>query len=68
MGAPKTKENNYGVTFANIIPEKKCKKCGRNFIPAPLHRYKEGSKYYCSWTCYLHRNDKVGKTNDKRTT
>lgn len=51
-----------------LLREKKCKKCGKLFIAAPEHRYREGSKFYCSWTCYLHRNDKVEKTNDKRTT
>lgn len=34
-----------------------CKKCGKMFPPAALHIYKEGAKYYCSWTCYNHRND-----------
>lgn len=52
-----------------ILPEKKCRKCGKKFIPAPLHRYKDKSKYYCSWTCYLHRNDKeVKMKNDQGTT
>jgi hypothetical protein len=36
----------------------KCKKCGKEFIPAPYHIYRDGSKYYCKWTCYNHRNDK----------
>lgn len=40
-----------------IIAEKKCRKCGKKFIPAPEHRYREGSAYYCTWTCYLHRHD-----------
>ena len=46
-----------GTHMDQLFPEKKCKKCGKNFIPAPMHRYKDGSKYYCSWTCYLHRKD-----------
>lgn len=37
----------------------KCKKCGKEFIPAPLHIYKDGRKIYCSWTCYNHRKDKT---------
>ena len=57
------------VTFLNIIPEKRCKKCGKYFIAAPLHIYKEYGKYYCSWTCYLHRKDReVKKKDDKGTT
>lgn len=39
----------------------KCPKCGKNFIPAPYHAYKEGEKLFCSWTCYNHRNDKKKK-------
>ena len=57
------------VNFNQIIPQKKCRKCGKYFIPAPMHVYRVGSKYYCSWTCYNHRNDlEVTKKDDKRTT
>jgi hypothetical protein len=45
------------------MQEHKCKKCKKNFIPAPEHAYKDGKGLYCSWTCYLHRND--GKTENK---
>lgn len=51
-----------------IIPEKKCRKCGKKFIPAIEHRYREGSSYYCSWTCYNHRYDKEAVNNDQGTT
>ena len=51
-----------------IIPEKKCRKCGKKFIPAPEHRYREYSKFYCSWTCYNHRNDKEAVKRDQGTT
>lgn len=42
-----------------------CDKCGREFVPAPMHRFvvepmhrKIRRKYwYCTWTCYNHRND-----------
>ena len=51
-----------------IIPEKKCRKCGKKFIPAPMHAYREGSKYYCSWHCYNHRNDEEAVKYDQRTT
>ena len=40
------------------IVEMKCPKCGRNFIPAPMHVFKTKTKVYCSWTCYNHRDDK----------
>lgn len=51
-----------------LLPEKRCKKCGKNFIPAPMHRYRDRSKWYCSWTCYNHRNDREVKKNDEGTT
>lgn len=47
-------------TKNGFFDTKKCKKCGKEFIPAPFHKYKEGSKYYCSWTCYNHRKDELG--------
>ena len=34
-----------------------CEKCGKEFVPAPYHIYKDEGKYYCKWTCYNHRND-----------
>ena len=37
--------------------EKHCSRCGKLFIVAPQHIYKQGRKVYCSWTCYNHRND-----------
>lgn len=57
------------LTYSKIIPTKKCKKCGKIFIPAPMHIYKQGSKWYCSWTCYNHRNDlEATYKDDKGTT
>lgn len=54
-----------------ILPEKKCKKCGKLFIAAPEHIYRDGrnrSRWYCSWTCYLHRQDTEVRKNDQGTT
>lgn len=34
-----------------------CKKCGREFVVAPYHRFKDNKKYYCKWSCYNHRHD-----------
>ena len=56
------------TSMDRILPEKKCRKCGKMFVPAPLHIYHKGNKYYCSWTCYLHRDDREAKTHDKGTT
>ena len=35
-----------------------CPKCKKLFIPAPLHRYRDEKGFYCSWTCYNHRDQK----------
>ena len=43
--------------LTNII-ETDCVKCGKKFVPAPYHVYKTWKGYYCSWSCYNHRNDK----------
>ena len=58
------------ITLDKAIPEKHCKKCGKLFIPAPEHIYRKGNVFYCSWTCYLHRDDnlEVKKKDDKGTT
>ena len=37
--------------ISNII-ERTCPTCGCNFIPAPYHVYRIGSKYFCKYTCY----------------
>lgn len=43
------------------MTEVKCPKCGKNFIPAPMHVYRTETRIFCSWTCYLHRNDKKNR-------
>ena len=42
-----------------FIQEKKCHKCGKVFIPGAEHIYRDHNKWYCKWTCYLHRKDNV---------
>lgn len=37
--------------------EERCIKCGKIFIPAANHIYKDHRGFYCSWTCYNHRDD-----------
>ena len=34
-----------------------CPKCGKNFIHAPQHVFTDDKGFYCSWTCFFHRND-----------
>ena len=51
------------------VSDMPCRRCGKRFIPAPLHIYKDKhNHYYCSWTCYLHSDDKEWKKDDKGTT
>ena len=52
------------VTLSYILREKKCKKCGKTFFAGAEHRYKVWGTYYCSWTCYNHRNDKEVKNEN----
>lgn len=49
--------NQYGVYD---MDEKTCAKCGKVFLPAPFHvfRVKEKGEWYCSWSCYNHKDDK----------
>lgn len=39
------------------MDEHKCRKCGKLFIPAPQHVYKDNRGFYCTWTCYNHKDD-----------
>lgn len=43
-----------------------CKKCGKIFIPAPQHIYRDSKGFYCSWTCYNHRREKKSMYNSKK--
>lgn len=46
-------------------PEKRCAKCGKLFISAPYHVFKKNGKWYCTWTCYNHRNERSGAENEQ---
>lgn len=28
-----------------------CRQCGREFIPAPFHIYRQDHRIFCSWSC-----------------
>ena len=43
-----------------------CPKCGKVFLPAPMHIYRDRYGFYCSWTCYNHRKDGVPKRTRSR--
>lgn len=40
------------------MKEQTCAKCGKVFIPSYYHIYKDSTRFYCSWTCYNHKEDK----------
>lgn len=42
---------------ATQITERGCSRCGKIFIPAAYHAYKDRYGLYCSWTCYNHREE-----------
>lgn len=42
--------------YRSNLVDTTCAGCGKNFIPAPFHRYKDGPKLYCGWHCYNHRD------------
>lgn len=48
------------------MTEVKCQKCGKMFIPAPLHRFRDEKGFYCSWTCYNHRVQKQAQPVGKK--
>lgn len=35
----------------------KCRRCGKEYFPTPMHAYKDDKGSYCSWTCFNHRFD-----------
>lgn len=37
--------------------EAKCPKCKKLVFPTPDWVYTDKDKFYCSWTCFNHRND-----------
>lgn len=48
--------------MTNGIGETKtCAKCGKKFVPAPLHIFKDKKKWYCKWTVTI-----IGKTNKSK--
>ena len=48
--------------------EVSCRKCGKMFIPAPMHSLKDGYGFYCSCTCFLHREmSKVSLRGNRKT-
>ncbi len=58
-----------------------CESCGKKFMPAVYHQYvdytssemghksfghKRRKKYFCSYTCFIHREEQVGSRGGKR--
>ncbi len=47
----------------NWFNEKKCAKCGKVFLAAPEHIYRDKGKseWYCTWKCFNHKDDEKNK-------
>lgn len=43
------------------MTEVKCQKCGKMFIPAPMHSLRDDRGFYCKPTCFLHRQMPRGR-------
>lgn len=39
--------------MSEVFQEVKCCECGKNFIPAPQHRFRINGKWFCKWSCYF---------------
>ena len=39
-----------------------CPQCGKKFIRAAQHIYKDRGRTYCSWACYNHKDDNKTST------
>ena len=57
-------EKNEEIKYRDV----KCPICGKNFIPAPLHVYRDrrNSKRVCSWTCVC-KSERLKMANQKGT-
>lgn len=49
------------------IVERKCPICGKNFILAPEHKYNDGQRKVCSWSCQLEAERRKEAKKAKRT-
>lgn len=50
------------------MTEVKCQKCGKMFIPAPMHSLRDDKGFYCSCTRFLHREiPKVNLRGNRKT-
>jgi hypothetical protein len=41
------------------MKEFNCPVCGKHFVSAAKHLYKDGKNLFCSWSCFIHRNETV---------
>jgi hypothetical protein len=50
------------------LREEICPKCGKLFIPAPEHIFREDGRSWCKWTCWNHRREKPKRVGGKVAT
>lgn len=48
------------------LQERSCPVCGKNFIPAPEHIYRDGTSKVCSWSCQLKAERRHEAEKDQR--
>jgi hypothetical protein len=48
-----------------VIETRKCKRCGKVFVPAPLHKYRIDTNWFCSYTCHLHESEERNSRRKK---
>ena len=42
--------------------DKICARCGKSFLPAVYHIYKDNKGIYCSWTCYNRKEERIRRS------
>lgn len=55
MNKKKSASSGYLITV-------NCKRCGKEFVPAPEHIFRDGDNrrnFYCTWSCYKQRKAKT---------
>ena len=53
------------ISSKNLV-ERKCPVCGKIFVPAPFHVYKDGVMWFCKWTCLCEYRRNMEAYKEKR--
>lgn len=58
--------SNKGKTEQHLL-ERNCPICGKNFVLAPEHMYRDGTKKVCGWNCQCEAERRKEAKKAKRT-